>query len=96
MKATAREFKVLRALSGSLVEGRGGLPFIGTKTLTDMLAKSWIEEVARGAVGQQLGYRITAAGREIYAAGQAKKVRQPPRLKMMPSRLKITRQPLAD
>ena len=85
---TKRELDVLQALSGGVVEGRGGLPFIGVKTIGDMLAKGWIEEMPGGGVGQTMGYRSSAVGDSIRAAGRAPKQRIPSRLKTLAPRLK--------
>ncbi|MGN5375912.1 hypothetical protein [Sphingomonas hankookensis] len=89
---TKREIDVLRALSGGAVEGRGGLPFIGDKTIGGMLAKGWIEEVPNGGVGRTMGYRSTATGDAVLAAGRAPKPpRQPSRLKALRPRLEPLR-----
>lgn len=85
---TKREMDVLRALSCGAVEGRGGLPFIGTKTLSDMLEKGWIEEVPGGGVCGAMGYRNTSAGEVVRAAGRTPKPRKPVRLRTLESRLK--------
>lgn len=83
---TKREYDVLRKLSGGLVESRGGLHPAGAKTITDMIAKGWIEETPFGA-GDRLGYRITPTGGRVYVAGRASKPRRPPRLKTLRPRL---------
>ncbi|MEH3037862.1 MAG: hypothetical protein PGN23_15455 [Sphingomonas adhaesiva] len=88
IEPTKREMDVLQALSGGAVEGRGGLPFIGEKTIGDMLAKGWIEEVPRGGVGRTMGYRSTAAGDAVRAAGRKPKQRKPSRLKTLAPRLR--------
>lgn len=87
LELTKREMDVLQALSGGAVEGRGGLPFIGEKTIGDMLAKGWIEEVPGGGVGRTMGYRSTATGEAVRAAGRMPKQRKPPRLKKLAPRL---------
>lgn len=83
IEPTKREMDVLRALFGGSIEGRGGLPFIGVKTIADLLAKGWIDEVPEGAIGQQMGYRITEAGEAARSAGRTPKQRKPPRLKTL-------------
>lgn len=67
---TKREFDALRALSGGQVKSRGGLHPAGEGTITGMLATGWIEEVPEGAVGRQMGYRITEAGEAAYEIGR--------------------------
>lgn len=80
---TKREFEVLRTLSGGLVESRGGLHPAGAKTIADMLSKDWIEEVPAGAVGRQMGYRITSNGHEVYAVGRVPTIGRAVRLKTL-------------
>ncbi|GFE76155.1 hypothetical protein [Novosphingobium sp. TCA1] len=85
---TKREYDALRTLSGGLVESRGGLHPAGEGKIKSMLAAGWIEEVPEGAVGRQLGYRITEAGEAVLKAGCAPKPpRRPSRLQAMPPRI---------
>ncbi|MGN7161976.1 hypothetical protein [Sphingomonas sp. SAFR-052] len=85
---TKREFDALRTLSGGLVESRGGLHPAGEGTIARMLAEGWIEEVPEGAVGRQMGYRITEAGEAAYKIGRPPKPpRQPTRLKVLAPRI---------
>lgn len=85
---TKREFDALRTLSGGVVESRGGLHPAGEGTITGMLAAGWIEEVPEGAVGRQMGYRITEAGEAAYRIGRRPKPpRTPTHLKVLPPRI---------
>jgi hypothetical protein len=88
---TAREFRALRELSGGLVEGRGALPFIGEKTLGDLITNGWIEQVPGGGPGGGMGYRITAVGETIYGAGRTPPKRKPARLGTLPPRIATVR-----
>lgn len=89
---TKRQYDALRTLSGGSIESRCGLHPAGDKTIAEMLAAGWIERVPEGAVGRQLGYRITEAGEAAYKAGpQPKSPRKPSRLSSLKPRL----QPLA-
>jgi hypothetical protein len=91
-RVTKREFDALRTLSGGLVESRGGLHPAGEETITRMLAAGLIEEVPEGAVGRQMGYRITEAGEAAYKIGRAPKpTRKPNRLKVLPPRISALR-----
>lgn len=87
IEPTKREMDVLQALSGDAVEGRGGLPFIGMKTIGDMLAKGWIEEVPGGGVGRTMGYRSTAAGDAVRTTGRTRRERTSSRLRTLAPRL---------
>lgn len=85
---TKREYNTLRTLSGGLVESRGGLHPAGQGTIQAMLSAGWIEEVPEGAVGRQMGYRITDAGEEAYRTGNTSRSwRKPGRLKSLRPRL---------
>ena len=87
VEPTAHEFRALRELSGGLVEGRGGLPFIGEKTLGNLIAYGWIEQVPGGGPGGTRGYRITRDGEAVYRAGRTPPAPKPTRLTALGPRL---------
>ena len=92
---TKREYDVLRVLSYGTIESRGGLYPAGEGTIARLIASGWIDPVPEGAVGLQMGYRITEAGKTAYEIGcTPKSPRQPvrvmalqPRVRPLPPRI---------